>query len=328
MDHCKKIVKYPLSLDDLKQLNFPTIYAKVSGFLIARTIDRYTKRETDYIKVRLSRKKNTIVGIPNLINAFNVYMGSVSYSGARASQAGIILTTSQGQQIPLSFTQAPTVNAGRTPSFASLTFTASDSTLASYTAIAEQLNTQSAGIPIELATNNVQITKQSNELLTITWTINIDISTSGNIQYQPTSLTTGGGVYCTGGSGSVSCAFYPPYQLFNGGACNCNLMDFSSSYPTSNFVTTQLFTDMFYNNYKQGGFANYTYITSNTVYIYSTYCNKYFFAGINNGSGNYIAYGGYCCSYTSSSQVNPIYLQLYYPTEPSSYIGVQITYSA
>jgi len=324
-----KDLKFPLSIDELKEINFPKVFAKVSGFLIAKTIDRYTERETDYIKVRLSRKKNTIVGISNLINAFQTYMGNTAYTGSTVSQAGIILTTTQGQQIPLSFAYAPILNANS--GGATLIFVAYDNSTNAYTVSSEQLNTQSVGKYIELATNSVSITKQSSEILSVTWLINIDVSISGQLQYIPTSSPQGGGAGYTGSTygGCGICTTSSANSLFPQYQSPRSLTGLSSQYSTTSFVTTQLFTDMFYNGYSQGGNSNFIVTTSNTIYIYSLYCTQYFFAGVNNGNG---AYAVYTTSSSTTCFINtcgpyPIYLQLYYPSQPANYIGVQVVYS-
>jgi len=323
-----KNLKFPLTIDELKEINFPKVFAKVSGFLIAKTIDRYTERETDYIKVRLSRKKNTIVGIPNLINAFQTYMGNTAYTGSTVPQAGIILTTTQGTQVPLSFAYPPVITANS--GGATLMFVAYDNSTNSYTVSSEQLNTQSIGKYIKLATNSVPITKQSSEILSVTWLVNIDVSISGQLQYIPTSYPQQGGVSCSA-SGDCGCVSTSARSQFPNGLYNCSAVGLTNENQNTSFVTTQLFTDMFYNSYSQGGDSIFIATTSNTIYIYSLYCTTYFFAGIANSSGNYVTSGtilngSACADYTSQTSVNPIYLQLYYPQQPANYIGVQVVY--
>jgi len=329
MGYCSKDIKFPLTIEELRQLNFPTVYAKVSGFIIAKTIDRYTRRQTDYIKVRISRKKNTIIGLQNLIDALATYMGGATYGGPNLSQSGIAITTTTGTQFTLPFTGPAGVSP--TSSGAIVTFLATDNSNNSYNVASEELITQSAGANIPVATGSVPITKQSNEVLTIQWLINIDLSISGNLQYIPTSIPQQGGVSC-GASGSCTCVISSAQSQFSFGCSFSNAVGLTTQYPKISFVTTQLFTDMFYNSYSKGGSSSFIATTSNTIYIYSVYCSTYFFAGIVDGIGCYIAAFGsasssVCSTATSATYDNIIYLQLYYPQQPANYIGAQVVYS-
>jgi len=301
---------------------FLKVKAKVSGFLIAKIEKRATPEKA--IVVTVKRKKNTILtsGLQNLLNAFQTYMSGVNYVGTNASSPGIIITTSSGQQITLSFLTTPAVSA--TSNSAIISFTVRDASTNSYTATSEELITTSAGYNIPIATANLAITKNSDEILTMTWIITISISTSSNLAYIPTPTPQSGGI---GGCGCVGspCSYCNLSYYIHYGNNTCSLAGLSREYSQSNFVTTQLFTDIFYNNYGVGSSNPLTYSYGTTLIIFANYCLPYFFVGavsfITYNPNNITA----CC--TNGSPVTPIYLQIYSPTETATYIGVQIEFT-
>jgi len=305
---------------------FLKVKAKVSGFLIARIEKRATPEKT--IVVTVKRKKNTILtsGLQYLLNAFQTYMSGVNYLGQNASSPGIVITTSSGQTITLSFLTAPVVSA--TSNSAILSFTVRDDSSSSYTTTSEELITTSAGYNIPIATANLSVTKQSDEILTLTWIITITVSTSININYIPTPLPQSGGWSCPGcgfgcSSGCDYCTESSANSLFSNSCGCCSPTGLSKQYQESNFITSTLFTDMFYNTYRIGKSNSFTTYVGTTLYIYILYCRTYFAVGINNFASE--SNGNAC--YTNSSSMYPIYLQVYSPTETAPYIGVQIEFT-
>jgi len=305
---------------------FLKVKAKVSGFLIARIEKRVTPEKR--VVVTIKSKKNTILtsGLQNLLNAFQTYMSGVSYVGENASSSGIIITTSSGQTFTLSFVTTPGVSA--TSNSAIISFTVRDDSANSYTATSEELITQSAGYNIPIATANLSVTKQSDEILTLTWIITITISTSAEINYIPTPTPQSGGVGgCAFTGESCVCSVCKYYST--GGTGGCSLTGLSNQYPQSNFITSSLFTDMFYNTYSEASPNPYTQVVGMTLYIYTPYSTT---SGVTNfivGAGDFVVY---CPSnqrtcYTSNETTTPVYLQLYTSSETAPYIGVQIEFT-
>jgi len=301
---------------------FLKVKAKVSGFLIAKVEKKDVQKQ-----IAVVQKKNTILssGIQYLLNAFQTYMSGVNYLGTSAPSPGIVITTSSGNTYTLPFVTTPAVSA--TSNSAIISFTVMDDSPNSYTATSEQLITQSAGYNIPIATASLSVTKQSDEILTMTWIITISISTSENLTYiqalTPQSggsnnegyIDTGCGICATSGANSE----YPQH------AESSSLVGLSSQYPNLNFITTQLFTDMVYNGYGKGSSNSFTYVSGTTLIIYTQYCTTYFFAGAGN-IASFNPSGDEAC-YTSNTTVDPVYLQIYSPSETSAYIGVQIEFS-
>ena len=311
---------------------FLKIRAKVSGFLIAKVEKRNTSEKS--IVVTIKSKKNTILtsGLQDLLNAFTNYMSGLPYNGANAPSSGIVLTISSGQTITLSFSQSPTISAGSNT--AVISFTAEDTSVSSYTAISEQLVTTSAGYNIPIATASLPVTKQSDEILSLTWIITVTISTSGGIIYVPAVSPQAGGVYCSGSSGGCHyCASSSASSEYSQNSDGCSLHGVSAIYPETNFVVTQLFSDMFYNTYSTKPANSFTSYVNTTLYIYTQYCMQYFFAGLYSGESDFASYdpsnGYFCCSNTNAGLfgVYPIYLQVYYSTETQPYIGVEIVFT-
>jgi len=302
--------------------DFLRVKAKVSGILIARTEKKDTSQQ-----IAVVQKRNTIMksGLQYLLNAFQTYMSGVNYIGENAPSSGIVITTSSGNTYTLPFVNTPAVSA--TSNSAIISFTVRDDSPNSYTATNEELVTQSAGNNIPIATASLSVTKQPDEILTLTWIITITISTSGNLTYAETPVAQSGGTagcYASG-SGCSSCATSSASSEYPGNCSGGSLTGLSSQYPNSSFVTTQLFTDIFYNGYGKASPNSFTYASGTTLIIYTQYCTTYFFAG----AGSIISYNssaGESC-YTSNTPVSPIYLQVYSPSETSSYIGVQIEFS-
>jgi hypothetical protein len=301
---------------------FLKVKAKVSGFLIAKIEKRATPEKA--IVVTVKRKKNTILtsGLQDLLNAFQTYMSGVNYVGENASSPGIVITTSSGQTITLSFLTPPAVSA--TSNSAIISFTVRDASTNSYTATSEELITTSAGYNIPIATANLSVTKNSDEILTLTWVITISISPSSDLAYIPTPAPQSGGI---SGCGCINsqCGYCNLSYYTHYGNNSCSLAGLSQKYQQSNFVTTQLFTDMFYNNYGIGSSNPLTYSYGTTLIIYANYCLPYFFVG----AVSFITYDSSrvisCC--TSGSPVTPVYLQIYSPSETAPYIGVQIEFT-
>ena len=298
------------------------VRAKVTGFLIAKIEKRNTPEQ-----VIISKKRNTILttGLQNLLNAFQTYMSGVNYLGVNAPSSGILLTTSSGQQVTLLFLTPPAISLESNSII--LSFTVRDDTTSSYTATSEELITISAGYNIPIATANLSITKNSDEILTMTWVITISISISGNIEYIPTlEPQAGGAINCESSCSNccTTCTTSSADSQYPRGGGFCSLGGLSSQYPQTNFITTQLFTDIFYNTYGKGTSNSFTYASDTTLIIYALYCTDYFFAGAGNVS-IYEPGDGSC--YVTSSECNPIYLQIYSPTETATYIGVEVEFT-
>ena len=302
------------------------VRAKVTGFLIAKIEKRNTPEQ-----VIISKKRNTILttGLQNLLNAFQTYMSGVNYLGVNAPSSGILLTTSSGQQVTLLFLTPPAISLESNSII--LSFTVRDDTTSSYTATSEELITASSGYNIPIATANLSITKNSDEILTMTWIIQISISPSGNITYIPTPEPEPDGNNYTGGintfcnycteSGANSGFAYS----YSGGA-GYGLVQ---QYPKSNFVTTQLFTDMFYNTYGKGSSNSFTQVAGTTLYIYTLYCLPYFIVGYYFGSRIFIAFdpSNNDVCFVGNTIADPTYLQLYFPSATEPYVGVEIEFT-
>ena len=301
---------------------FLKIRAKVSGFLIAKVEKRNNPGIIKYAPVIIKSKKNTITGLQYLINAFLTYTRGVPYTGATAQSSGIFLTTSTGVTYGLSFLQPPSVSA--TENSAIIAFTALDDSANSYTAVSEQLVTQSAGYNIPIATASLTVSKNADEVLALTWVITISISTSSGITYIPTSTPQVGGTGCSSGPISCSaCSQSSVNSLYPNSWSGCNLIGLSSKYPQTSFVTTQLFTDMFYNTYGTGSSNPFVTYVNGIIYIYTPYCSEYFFASYNNFE-SYNPSSGLACWTGGNSGIGDIYLQVYLPTITPAYMGVQI----
>jgi hypothetical protein len=307
------------------------IKAKVKGFLIVKKEKRNKPEQVVVIK-----KRNTILstGFQNLLNAFQVYMSGATYNGQNANQAGIILTISSTQQITLPFASTPTISA--TENSAIITFSALDTSDDSYTATSEQLITKSAGYNIPIATANITVTKNSDEILSFTWIITISLSIPPCINYIPTTSPQSGGANCTifyGANPCNSCKISSANSLYQGYSSSCTLFGLSNQYPQINFITTQLFTDIFYNNYSTGSSNMFTQVNGTTIVIYTLYCMSHFFAGIKNNSGFFASFCNNnkitCYSYSGSinPEVEPIYFQLYFQNQTQQYIGVQVEFT-
>ena len=305
---------------------FLKVRAKVTGFLIAKIEKRNTPEQ-----VIIAKKRNTILttGLQNLLNAFQTYMSGVTYLGVNAPSTGIVITTSSGTQSTLSFLTPPAISLESNSII--LSFTVRDDTTSSYTATSEELITRSAGYNIPIATANLSITKNSDEILTMTWIITISVSPSGNITYIPTLTPQAGGVNCFAGfgNGCSYCVQSSANSEYLASAFSCSPIGLSSQYPQSNFVTTQLFTDMFYNTYSKGSLNSFTQVVNITLIIYNMHCMEYFVAGTSIGQNVFCSFdtsSGNSC-YIVNSHANPIYLQIYSPTQTAPYIGVQIEFT-
>jgi len=310
------------------------VKAKVTGFLIAKIEKRNAPEQ---VIVTIKNKKNTITGLQYLLNAFQTYMSGVTYVGATATSPGIIITTSSGQQITLSFVNTPAPST--TSDSAIVSFTVRDDSASSYTASSEQLITTSVGHNIPIATANLSVTKNSDEILTMTWVITISISPSSNITYIPTLAPQYGAAgFCGGGSGACGiCVTSSANSEYPDPNSSCSLYGLSSQYSNSSYVTTQLFTDIFYNTYSTGTSNSFTYVSGTTLVIYTEYCSTYFFAGAGNDTGSrggsFVVFDPSsktaCASFSSSYApvVYPIYVQIYSPSQTSSYVGVQIEFT-
>jgi len=309
---------------------FLKVKAKVSGFLIAKVEKRATPEKT--IVVTVKHKKNTILtsGLQDLLNAFLTYMSGVTYLGTNASSSGIVITTSSGQTITLPFLTPPAISA--TSNSAILSFTVIDDSANSYTTANEELITTSAGYNIPIATANLSVTKQSDEILTLTWIITITVSTSSDIAFIPTPLPQGGGWTCSDcGGGCTSCIQNNANSQYPTGCGGCSVLYLTQQYPQSSFVTSTLFTDMFYNTYGTGTSNSFTEYIGTTLYIYTLYCMEYFIAGYYNGkpaiASEYTSSCTNCGCELNSTYANPIYLQVYSPALTAPYIGVQIEFT-
>jgi len=307
------------------------IKAKVKGFLIIKKEKRNKPEQIIVVK-----KRNTILstGLQDLLNAFQVYMSGVTYKGQNVQQAGIILVVSSIQRITLPFASTPTVSV--TDNSIMITFTVIDNTNNSYTATNEQLVTQSAGYNIPIATANITVTKNSDEILTFTWIITISLSIPSCIKYIPTSSYQSGGVNCNVFSGPVqcnSCSVSSANSLYPNHNSSCYLFGLSQKYSEMNFITTQLFTDIFYNNYNEASPNMFTQVNGTTVIIYTQFCMPYFFVGIYNNAGFFASYSSnnniacYSLSVTVNPTVNPIYFQLNFQNQTQPYIGVQVEFT-
>jgi hypothetical protein len=298
---------------------FLKVKAKVSGFLIAKVEKRNTPEIEKHASITIKSKKNTITGLQYLINAFLTYMRGVTYTGATASLSGIAITTSTGQIITLSFLP-PVISA--TSNSATISFIAVDGSNNSYTATSEELITESAKNYIPIATTNLSVTKQSDEVLTLTWIITITISTGTGIGYIPTPTPQSGGFGCAyyGYSGCGNCSQSTANSLYPFNGYTCSPTGLSSQYTNSSFVTTQLFTDMFYNTYSPGSSNSFVTFSNGILYIYTLYCTEWFVAG----ASTFISYYNGVVCYLGAPTANPIYLQVFVSTQTEPYIGVQI----
>jgi len=303
---------------------FLKVRAKVTGFLIAKIKKRNTPEQ-----VIVTKKRNTIstTGLQYLLNAFQTYMSGVNYLGVNAPSTGIVVTTSSGTQSTLSFLTPPAISLENNSII--LSFTVRDDTTSSYTAISEELITTSVGYNIPIATASLSLTKNSDEVLTMTWIITISVSTSGNITYFPTPTPQSGGSNCAQPGGGCSyCAESGANSEYTNDNYGCGLgtlVGLSAQYLQTNLVTTQLFTDMFYNNYGKGSSNSFTQVTGTTLIIYALYCMPYFAVG-KNTFFSYNPNTDKLC-YKTSQQFTPIYLQVYFPSETEPYIGVQIEFT-
>jgi len=311
---------------------FLKVKAKVTGFLTAKIEKRNTPEQ-----VIVTKKRNTIstTGLQNLLNAFQTYMSGVKYVGETAATTGIIITTSSGQQVVLRFPNPPTISV--TNNSAILTFTVTDDSSDSYTTASEQLITSSAQYNIPIATAGLSLTKNSNEILTLTWVITISISQLNDIIYIPTSTPQqAGGIGCTFITAVGPCQDCPQSTAnsqYNYSYIGCTPTGLTSQYSQTNFITSTLFTDMFYNTYSQGSSNSFTYVSNTTLIIYNEYCMAYFIVGIESYQGNYYNnfislsanYGNICI--TNSTSVQIAYLQVFFPSETEPYVGVQIEFT-
>ena len=134
-----------------------------------------------------------------------------------------------------------------------------------------------------------------------------------------------GGVGCGNyGNGCGICSQSTANSLYPGNANGCSPGGLSSQYASSSFVTTQLFTDMFYNTYSPGSSNSFVTFANGILYIYTLYCAEWFIVGISRGNAVFASYyNGNVCGFNNVN-ANPIYLQLYLPTQTAPYIGVQI----
>jgi len=305
---------------------FLKVRAKVTGFLIAKIEKRNIPEQ-----VIVAKKRNTILttGLQNLLNAFQTYMSGVNYLGVNAPSPGIVITTSSGQQITLLFLTPPAFSLANNSII--LSFTVRDDTTNSYTATSEELITQSAGYNIPIATASLSLTKNSDEVLTMTWVITLSISPSGNIAYiplltpQPSSSTSCGS--CN--NGCNICAESSANSEYTANCSDCNFTGLTLTYPQTSFVTSTLFTDMFYNTYSKGSSNSLTQVFNTTLIIYTLYCMQYFIAGIGYGVNNFVSANASnkTLCVTKYIEIDITYLQVYSPTETAPYIGVQIEFT-
>jgi len=302
---------------------FLKVRAKVTGFLIAKIEKRNTPEK---IIVTIKNKKNTITGLQYLLNAFQTYMSGVNYVGEYTASSGIVLTTSSGQTYTLPFINTPSISV--TSNSAIVSFTVTDDSTNSYTATSEELITKSANFNIPIATASLSVTKNSDEVLTMTWVITVTISTSGQIIYIPTVTPQEGGWNCSGSIGSCSaCAESSANSQLSHEWDDCSVYSLTSQYPQANYITTQLFTDMFYNTFTAATSNSFTSYVNTTLYIYTLYCMEYFIVGYNgsepffsSSNGNTVCDLNYTGGYYA-------YIQVYIPTETESYMGVQIEFT-
>ena len=306
---------------------FLKVRAKVTGFLIAKIKKRNTPEQ-----VIVTKKRNTIstTGLQYLLNAFQTYMSGVNYLGVNAPSTGIVVTTSSGTQSTLSFLTPPAISLENNSII--LSFTVRDDTANSYTVKSEELITTSAGYNIPIATANLSITKNSDEILTMTWIITISVSPSGNITYIPTLTPQEAGANCSycGGGCSFCNQTSANSEYAYGCSSSCQLYGLTSQYPQSNFVTSTLFSDIFYNTYSKGSSTSLTYASGTTLIIYTLYCLEYFVVGLwsnNPMFSNFNSGGGGCFTPGTPDIVTTAYLQVYSPSQTASYIGVQIEFT-
>jgi len=253
-------------------------------------------------------------------------MSGVKYVGETTATKGIIITTSSGQQVTLSFVNTPTVSV--TSDSAIVSFTVTDDSANSYTATSEELITTSVGNNILIATASLSVTKNSDEILTMTWVITVTISTSSGIIYIPTTTPQEGGMQCLTSSGICNgCAESSADSLLSNSWINCSTVGLSTQYTGTSFVTTQLFTDIFHNTYTKGSSNSFTLYVNTTLYIYTPYCLEYFVAGLYSGTSSFSSYKGALSCYSYSPELLPIYFQLYVPSETEPYMGVQIEFT-
>jgi len=305
---------------------FLKVRVKVTGFLIAKIEKRNTPEQ-----VIIAKKRNTILttGIQNLLNAFQTYMSGVTYLGVNAPSTGIVITTSSGTQVTLSFLTPPAISLENNSIIFS--FTVTDATTNSYTATSEELITTSAGYNIPIATANLSITKNSDEILTMTWIITISVSPSGNITYIPTPTPEADGYTYSGiaGNGCIYCeqsGANSEFTVYFSAGSGSGLVQ---QYPQSNFVTTKLFTDMFYNTYGKGSPNSFTQVLGTTLYIYTLYCLPYFIVGYYLSYSVFITFNpsnNEAC-WVGNSIANSTYLQVYFPSATEPYVGVQIEFT-
>jgi len=298
---------------------FLKVKAKVSGFLVIKVL----KRNAPNIEGYQLTAKNAITGLAYLINAFATYMKGVPYNGATALSSGIVITTSTGQTITVPLIEPPLISA--TNNSVIISFIAIDDSNSSYTATNEQLITKSAGYNIPIATANLTITKNSDEVLTLTWTIIITISTSNGISYIPTqilSFYTPGCGSC--GNGCYQCIIPTANSLFQNNCTNCSNNGIPSQYQNSNLITMQLFVDMFFNYFKPGSPNPFVSYSNSVIYIYTLYCMGCFMAGIANAQPNFVSYQNGNMCYTNQNYMDSIYIQICTTNKSPQYIGVQI----
>ena len=309
---------------------FLKVKAKVKGFLIIKK-EKRNKPE----QVIVMKKRNTILstGLQDLLNAFQVYMSGITYKGNNAPGAGIILTLSSSQQIALPFIETPTILTNNNS--VTITFTAVDTSESSYTATSEELVTQSAGYNIPIATANLTMIKQSDEILILTWIITISISVSEDLMYIPLSTPSPAGVmYCTASSGCNNCYESAINSEYSYSSSGCSPIGLTSQYPETNFVTSTLFSDIIYNTYGKNSLNLFTQVSGTTLIIYTLYCLEYFVAGLVQTQTQFI--GQFttfvpneesCFTPTRDSSVQVAYIQVYSPSETAPYIGVQIEFT-
>jgi len=165
------------------------------------------------------------------------------------------------------------------------------------------------------------LTKNSDEVLTMTWVITISISPSGNIIYIPSLTPQADGCSYSGIPGSCGCSYLSGYVQ------SCSATGLLSQYPQTNLITSQLFTDIFYNTYGKGSSNGLTSYVNTTLYIYTGYCMAYFIVGLYYGSPAFLSYSNGIACFNVNTYITSTYLQVYFPTETEPYIGVQIEFT-
>jgi hypothetical protein len=204
-------------------------------------------------------------------------------------------------------------------------FIAIDDSSNSYTATSEQLNTKSAGNIIPIATANLTVTKNSNEVLTLTWIITITISTGTGIDYIPTPTPQISQWNCSGCvNGCYNCTTSTADSLFSSSCGNCSTTGIVSKYPNTSFITSQLFIDMFYNNYGTGSSNPFVSYSNGIIYIYTLYCMTCFVVGVDNGSPQFVSYQNTTICLTQNLTIQSVYTQICVLNQTEPYIGVQI----